>query len=82
MVHGVYLERKRRSIDRLLANYIQPDGQPVGVPPELRDVTPHAAQLVQLVAAVQSETFTYARCELARRTVWHGCTGLLGPGTL
>lgn len=60
-VHGVYLERKRRSIDRLLGSYIKPDGQPVGVPPDLREVSPHAQQLVQLVAGIQSETFTYAR---------------------
>jgi hypothetical protein len=61
-VHGVYLERKRRSIDRLLGNYIKPDGQAVGVPPDLREVSPHAQQLVHLVAGIQSETFTYARC--------------------
>ncbi|WIA14506.1 hypothetical protein OEZ85_003026 [Tetradesmus obliquus] len=60
-VHGVYFERKRRSIDRLLGSYIKPDGQPVGVPPDLREVSPHAQQLVQLVAGIQSETFTYAR---------------------
>jgi hypothetical protein len=33
----------------------------VGVPPSLYDVSPQAQQLVQLVAAVQAETFTYAR---------------------
>jgi hypothetical protein len=32
------------------------------VPPELRDVSPQAQQLVQLVAGVQSEAFTYAKC--------------------
>jgi hypothetical protein len=57
----VYLERKWRSIDRLLGNYIKPDGQPVGVPPDLKEVSPHAQQLVQVVAGIQSETFTYAR---------------------
>jgi hypothetical protein len=79
-VHGVYLERKRRSIDRLLGNYIKPDGQPVGVPPDLREVSPHAQQLVQLVAGIQSETFTYARyvarCNRCGRVlggVWFAC---------
>jgi hypothetical protein len=33
----------------------------VGLPPALRDVSPQAQQLVHLVAAVQSETFTYAK---------------------
>lgn len=39
----------------------QADGSPVGIPPSLYDVSPQAQQLVQLVAAVQAETFTYAR---------------------
>lgn len=40
---------------------LQADGLSVGVPPSLYDVSPQAQQLVQLVAAVQAETFTYAR---------------------
>lgn len=41
---------------------LQADGLSVGIPPTLYDVSPQAQQLVQLVAAVQAETFTYARC--------------------
>lgn len=41
---------------------LQADGSPVGIPPSLSDVSPQAQQLVGLVAAVQAETFTYARC--------------------
>lgn len=43
--------------------YLRPqaDGSSVGVPPSLYDVSPQAQQLMQLVAAVQAETFTYAR---------------------
>jgi hypothetical protein len=41
---------------------LQADGSSVGIPPTLYDVSPQAQQLVQLVAAVQAETFTYARC--------------------
>jgi len=40
---------------------VQADGSSVGVPPVLADVSPQAQQLVALVAAVQAETFTYAR---------------------
>jgi hypothetical protein len=76
----VYLERKRRSIDRLLGNYIKPDGQPVGVPPDLREVSPHAQQLVQVVAGIQSETFTYARCVQCCDSALQCSAVLLGYG--
>jgi hypothetical protein len=56
-----YLERKRRQLDRLVAAYVRVDGGPVGVPPELRDVTPGVQQLLQALAQVQAETYTYAR---------------------
>jgi hypothetical protein len=56
-----YLERKRRQLDRLVAAYVRADGGPVGVPPELRDVTPGVQQLLQALAQVQAETYTYAR---------------------
>lgn len=60
-IHGVYLDRKRRSIARLISQYIRHDGSSVGAPPELREVSTHAQQMVTLVTAVMSETYTYAR---------------------
>jgi len=40
IMFDTYLDRKRRQLDRLLSSYVRADGSPVGVPPELRDVTP------------------------------------------
>ena len=57
----IYLQRKCRALDRLLASYIKPDGSSVGVPPELKDVSPPCAQVLQLVVSIQAEVFTYAR---------------------
>lgn len=56
-----YLERKRRQLDRLMAAYVRADGGPVGVPSELRDITSAVQQLLQAVAQVQAEAYTYAR---------------------
>lgn len=68
-VHGVYLGRKRRSLDRLLASYVRPDGLApgVGAPPELREPSPPARQLVALAAAVQGEAYSYSRCVAGRK---------------
>jgi hypothetical protein len=57
----IYLQRKCRALDRLLASYIKPDGSSVGVPPELKDASPPCAQVLQLVVSIQAEVFTYAR---------------------
>lgn len=58
---GIYLERKRASLGRALRAYARPDGSAVGVPPELRDVSPQAMQLVGAVVGVQAEVLQYAR---------------------
>jgi hypothetical protein len=50
-----------RALDRLLAAYVRPDGAPAGVPPELRDVTPGVQGVLQALAQVQAEAYTYAR---------------------
>jgi hypothetical protein len=56
-----FLDRKRRALDRLVAAYVRDDGAPAGVPPELRDVTPGVQGLLQALAQVQAEVYTYAR---------------------
>jgi hypothetical protein len=55
------LDRKRASLGRALRAYARPDGSAVGVPPELRDVSPQAMQLVGAVVGVQAEVLQYAR---------------------
>lgn len=58
----LYLGRKRRQLDRLVAAYVRPDGATVGRPPELRAVTPGMQGLLAAVQGVQAETFIYAGC--------------------
>lgn len=56
-----YLGRKRAQLERLMSAYVKPDAAPAGVPPELRDVTPGVQRLLQALAQVQAEAYTYAR---------------------
>lgn len=58
---SIYLDRKRRTLDRILSGYVRPDAGPLGVPPELKDITPNCQQLLHTVIVIQSEVYTYAR---------------------
>ncbi|KAI8462855.1 MAG: exocyst complex component Sec5-domain-containing protein [Monoraphidium minutum] len=61
VMFDAYRNRKRAMLDRLMDGYVRPDGGPAGAPPELRDITPGMAGLLQALAAVQAEAYTYAR---------------------
>ncbi|KIZ03142.1 Exocyst complex component 2 [Monoraphidium neglectum] len=61
----LYRDRKRRQLERLMSAYVRADGGPVGTPPELRDITPGVAGLLQALAQVQAEAYTYARLHMS-----------------